>query len=811
MAKYGFFEDEHKEYVVTNPATPIKWCNYVGTLRFGGLVDTTGGSLICKGDPALNRITKYLSGLPASEFKGSTVYFRLKDAAGKYEVFSPFVTPTLQKMDKWECHVGLSYSRWQVEYRGLAISITIFVPLGSNTLLQDIQVTNLSSNSQTLDLIPVYEFSHFDALKQLTNADWVPQTMTLQAHREASGQVVLEQYAYMKRDLAVNYVTCDRPVKSFEGDRRVFLGNNELGSWAHPLSLEAETLSNSTCLRGDNLAALQIEAGTLAPGESFRTCTQLGQESSLKEARPAIEKYRDLRQVDTAFSELAQFWTQYLRTIQVKTPDAAFNSMVNIHNPRQCHTTKNWSRYLSLYQLGYGSDRGIGFRDSSQDLLGVMAHMPEEARELAENLLQVQKRDGSSLHQYFPSTMEANEGDAREKEDHPQYYGDDHLWIVLTVASYLRETGNLEFLQKEIPFYEKDKHSGKPLETGTVWEHLCRSLRFTQTHRGQHGLPLLGFADWNDTVNLPWGAESMFNANLFGVALKDALEVAEVCGKTAEASEFSRYYEEMKKTFNEVAWDGEWWRRWYDPEGKPLGSSQNTYGRIQTNGQSWPVLSGFAEGERAYKALDVVYTKMNTKNGIKLSWPGYTGFDPRLGGVSTYPPGAKENGGIFLHANPWVMIAETKLGRGDRAWQYYQQINPSAKNDKLDEFESEPYCYPQNMLGDEHPQFGLGRNAWLSGTSSWAYQAATQYLCGVRASFQGLIIDPCLPQDWEEWEIQRIWRGVTYQIHVVNPDHVHKGLKSITVDGKPMDSKAVAAKTIPLLSAGVHRIEVVMG
>ena len=478
---------------------------------------------------------------------------------------------------------------------------------------------------------------------------------------------------------------------------------------------------------------------------------------------------------------------------------------MNVHNPRQCHTTKNWSRFLSLYQLGFGSDRGIGFRDSSQDLLGVMSHMAEEARALAENLLSVQKRDGSAMHQYFPSTMEANEGDSRHMEDRPRYYGDDHLWIVLTVASYLKETGNLSFLDKIIPFYDKNK-AEEVIEKGTVWEHVCRSLRFTWRNRGQHGLPLLGFADWNDTVNLPTGAESLFNANLFGAAVREVLEIARVTGKKAEADEFGGYYVEMKRIVNEVAWDGKWWKRYFDDKGNALGSDANTYGKIFTNGQSWPVLSGFAEGDRAIQALDAVHTHMNTRNGIKLSWPGYRGWDPSLGGVSTYPPGAKENGGIFLHANPWVMIAEAMVGRGDLAYQYYKQINPAAKNDILDEFESEPYCYPQNILGDEHPQFGMGRNAWLSGTSSWTYQAATQYICGVRPSFDGLVVDPCIPKAWGSFEITRKWRGATYRISVKNPSGVHKGVKTMVVDGNEIEGNVA-----PIFTSGEHTVEVVLG
>ncbi|MDR0940976.1 MAG: hypothetical protein LBM68_01985 [Bacteroidales bacterium] len=803
--QFGYFDDAKKEYVITTPKTPIKWANYVGTLEFGGIVDNTGGSLICKGDPALNRITKYIAQMPQSDFKASTVYIRIKNADGTYNVFSPFFTPTLKKLDKFECHIGLSYSTWVVEAYGVKSEITIFIPAGAQTLLQDIKITNISGKNMEIDVIPVYEFTHFDALKQLTNADWVPQTMTLNGHWEKDGHVVLEQYAFMKKNYAVNLVTCDRPVSSFDGDRRVFLGDFEYGSFANPLALEKPELSNSECVRGDNIAALMIHFGNMANGETQRTCTQLTQKESLAAAQEEIAKYRNLANVDKAFADLAKFWEEYLTAMVIETPDASFNSMINVHNPRQCHTTKNWSRYLSMYQLGFGSSRGIGFRDSSQDLLGAMSHMPEEARVLAENLLSVQLANGSAMHQYFPSTMEANEGDSREEPELPDYYGDDHLWIVQTVAQYLKETGNLDFLKKEITFYDK-KLPLEKREKGTVWEHLKRSINFTWNDRGQHGLPHLGFADWNDTVNLAHGAESLFNANLFGKALIEMIAICDVIGEAEYKKTLEGYYAEMKKAVNEHAWDGKWWKRWFKPNGEALGSDENQYGKVFTNGQSWPVISGFAEGERMITALDTIYDKLNTSFGIKLSWPGYNGFDPELGGVSTYPPGAKENGGIFLHANPWMMIAETIAGRGDRAFQYYNQINPASKNDKLEVFESEPYCYPQNVLGDEHKQFGMGRNAWLSGTSSWTYVAGTQWIAGVRPALDGLIIDPCIPTSWDGLNITRKFRGATYKINVTNPNHVSKGVKKVVVNGKEIEGNKV-----PVFTSGEVVVDVTMG
>ncbi|MGL1958469.1 MAG: glycosyl transferase [Colwellia sp.] len=801
--EYGYFDDANKEYVLTTPKTPIKWANYVGTLDFGGLIDCTGGSLICKQDPALNRITKYIAQMPQSEFKGSTIYVRVKTTEG-YQIFSPFFAPTLTPLDKFECRVGLSYNRWTVEAHGVRIQITIFVPQGSHTLAQDIQVTNISDDVLEVDVIPVYEFTHFDALKQLVNADWVPQTMTVKAHQQDSGHLVLEQYAYMKRDIAINYVSCDRPVDSFDGDRRKFLGDNEFGSWAHPLSLDNEHLTNSECDRGDNIAALMIKLGQLSPKQTERTITQLGQADSITAAQSEIERYRDHTNIDAAFAELGGFWQDYLQTMVVDTPDAAMNSMLNVHNPRQCHTTKNWSRYLSLYQLGYGA-RGIGYRDSSQDLLGVMAHMPEEAREFVERLLSVQNPNGSAMHQYFPLTMEANEGDSRDEAHLPDYYGDDHLWSVLAVCQYLKETGDLAFLNKPIPFYSKTLALAER-EQGSVFEHMLRALDFTWNNIGQHELPLLGFADWNDTVNLPTGAESLFVANLFGKAIIELSEVCIAIDDQTNLDKIQGYHAQMKARVNQHAWDGEWWVRYFTEKGEPIGSAKNQHGSIYTNGQSWPVISGFAEGDRMKTGLQSVFDKLNTKYGIKLSGPGYNGFDPELGGVSTYPPGAKENGGIFLHSNPWVMIAETIAGNGDRAFEYYNQINPASHNDNLNIFESEPYCYPQNILGDEHKQFGMGRNAWLSGTSSWTYVAGTQHILGIQPRLEGLRIDPCIPKAWDGFKVSRVFRGAKYLIEVCNPQHVSKGVVRMELDGK-----LIEGNTLPLSTNGEHKIVVTLG
>lgn len=794
--QYGFFDDDKREYVITNPKTPVKWINYVGNLSFGGFIDHTGGSQLCCSDPALNRITKYIPQLPASDFKGETAYLRIRTPgtpASEATILSPYWVPCMEPFDRFECRIGLYYSRWTTEAAGLRCDILAFVPPGEKQLIREYRITNISGKPLEVDLVPVIEFSHFDALKQLTNADWVPQTMQSQAITIGNHTAGIAAYAFMKRDYAVNVFTADRNPDSWETDRKRFLGDNEYGTWRHPLSLEAEHLSCKNAVRGDIIAALHFNLGVLANGQEALTTTRIFQAPSLQSVPEFCKTRFSSSETKEAFNKLHAFWNSYLSVIRINTPDAAFNSMLNIHNPRQCYTTKTWSRYLSLYQLGYGSDRGIGFRDSSQDTMGVIAQIPDEARALMEKLLSVQSADGSAYHQFNPLTMTAGRGDSLEYDDRPHFYSDDHLWIVLAVTSYLKETGDYAFLDKAIPFYEKDSHE-QPLETGTVLEHLERAISFTQRTTGSHGLPLLGFADWNDTVNLPTGAESLFTANLFGWALIEMAELS-LFRNDGKEKEYREMHAAMKERVNNSAWDGDWYIRYFDDKGNPVGSVQNEFGKLWLNGQSWAVLSGFADGtDRGRRAMNAVKTHLATDKGIKLSWPGYNGFDPQKGGVTTYPPGAKENGGIFLHPNPWAIIAETILGDGNQAFSYYSRINPAAKNHSIDEYECEPYCYAQNILSNEHPNFGLGRNSWLSGTASWMYQSATKYILGIRPEHDGLRIDPCVPDSWKEFSVERLCRGTKYRITIRNPSGVCKGIASLTVDGMSVAGNLVSWK-----------------
>ena len=799
--KYGYFDNQNKEYVITNPKTPTKWINYIGTLDFGGFIDHTGGSLLCKGDPAINRITKYIPQLPSSNFKGTTLYLREKTDKG-YSIFSPFFAPCCVPYDLYECHVGLGYSTFINETNQIRSEITIFVPKGMNVEIRLIKITNLRDKSVNIDLIPVVEYTHFEALKQFNNADWVPQTMQSKVEKKDE-DLILTQYAFMRKETAINYFCANIPVDSFESDRQKFLGENGYGDWAKPLSLEEDSLSNYETLRGDNIGALLLKAGTLAPNDSFSCITFLGQTDQIENAWKVKHELSNFNKVEEILDQQKEYWEEYLGKFIISTPDENMNTMLNIHNPYQCFITKNWSRYLSLYQLGLGA-RGMGYRDTSQDLLSVFHADSESALSICRKLLQVQKQNGSAMHQFNPLNMVANIGEAGQDE-RPDFYSDDHLWVVQVVAEYLKETGDFEFLNEVIPYYEKDKNE-QPLKYASVYEHLKQAVFFTKHTIGKHNLPLLGWADWNDTINLPSGSESLLTACLYGIALKELIEIAKLLDETDDVINYSNDYEDIKKTFNEKGWDGEWYVSYFDEDGISLGSKENQYGKIYLYGQAFPIMAGFASDERGKSSMKAVKNILHTKHGIKVSSPGYNGYNPKYGGVTTYPPGAKENSGIFMHPNPWAMIAECILGNGDQAYQYYSETNPVNKNDIIDTYELEPYVYCQNVLSDEHPQFGLARNSWLSGTASWMYQAGTKWILGIRPTYEGLLIDPCIPKIWEGFSVKRTFRNAIYSIKVTNPTHVSKGIQSIFVDGEKINTRI-----LPIFTEGEHLVEVIMG
>ncbi len=765
--KYGYFDEGAREYVVTRPDTPTPWINYIGSGEYGGIVSNTGGGYSFHKDPQNRRITRYRYNSIPMDRPGRYVYIR--DAAtGEY--WNPGFQPSAKKLDSYSCRHGMGYTVLEGEYKGVAASVTYFVPDDKEFEIWLFKVHNTSSVPKKLQIFSYAEFCFWDAIMDQQNVDWVQQ---INQCRHDNG--IITWYPHYITNNASFFATGGE-VASYDTNMEKFIGKYR--SEANPIAVEQGACSNSISVRTNGVGAFcnEIELGG---GESKELVFILGYAENRSEIRKDIEAYLDPCEAGRALERLNKYWEGYTDRLRVDTPDRDMNLFVNIWNQYQCKTTFNWSRFVSLYQLGLG--RGMGIRDSAQDTLGVMHTIPEQAKELIVKLLKCQYTDGRAYHLFFPLTGEGGVGDAPVKKF--DWYSDDHLWLILAVNAYVKETGDFEFLDQQVLFNDKRT-------TATVWEHLIKALEFTDCWKGPHNIALAGRADWNDSLNLDTGkgiAESVFTSMLFCRATTEMTELARHIGRKDNEITVNGMLVQMKNAINETCWDGEWYKRAFDDESRPLGSKDNEFGKIFINSQSWAVLGGVSDKERTRMCLDSVNKYLNTRYGIVSMYPSYTQHDDTKGGITTYPPGAKENGGIFLHTNPWVMIAEIMSGNGERAFEYYKQILPARRNSDADLLEVEPYVYPQNILGKEHPQFGIGRNSWLSGTAAWNMVASSQYILGIRPGYDCLVVDPCIPSNWNGFRATRVFRGAEYNIEVKNPSHVCSGIKKITVNGVAVD------------------------
>ncbi len=750
--KYGYFNEENREYVVTNPYTPTPWINYLGGGGYGGIVSHTGGGYSFDGDPRHKRVLRYRYNSIPEDQPGRYLYIR-DNSDGQY--WSATWQPVQSDYDDYKCRHGLGYTTIEQEKNGVKSEITYFVPEGESMEIWLVKIKNTSNVKKDLSLFTYAEFSFFDAVKDQQNVDWAQQIQ--QGDFEDN---TIFWNAFMKTWEYI-YMTSNIPVDTFETSRDKFIGKYR--DLANPIAVEKGFCENYEANRGNGAGVLNHNV-TLEPGEETEIIYSLGTTPEKEDLKKTIKEYLTPEKVRIEFEKLNKHWADFLSNCQVETPDQDMNLMLNTWNPYQCRTTFNWSRFISLYQLGI--NRGMGFRDSAQDVLGVIHAIPEESKELIIKLLKCQHEEGNAYHLFYPLTAEGTVGEAGE-DGGVDWYSDDHLWIILSVAAYLKETGDFDFLDEVIPYSKRTK------KEGTVLEHLCKAVEFTENHKGEHGFPLAGFADWNDTVNLDRGkgtAESVWTGMLYSYALKEFLALLDYMGDEDNYTKYDKYYQEQVRAINEKGWDGAWYLRAFDDDGKPLGSKDCEEGQIFLNAQSWSIMAGIADPDNSQELLKNVNKYLNTEHGVVLLYPAYNGFDDTKGGITTYPPGAKENGGIFLHTNPWIMIAETMAGNGDQAYQYYRQVLPPTRNEVADKYEVEPYVYCQNILGKEHPEFGLGRNSWLTGTAAWMYRASLYYILGVRPDYDGIIIDPVVPSGWDNYKVQRKFRGKLLNIECIRSD-----------------------------------------
>lgn len=809
--KYGYFDDTQREYVITRPDTPLPWINYLGCEDFFGIISQTAGGYSFYKDARLRRLTRYRYNNVPVDYGGRYIYLRDNETG---EFWSPTWQPTRNYLDGFQCRHGLGYTIISSSYKKVEASVLYFVPLGATLEVWALTVTNQRGEPLHLSIFSAVEFCLWNAYDDMTNFQRNYSTGEVEVEEE----VIYHKTEYRERRNHFAFFACSETLAGFDTQRDAFLGPYR--GWDRPLVVERGESFNSIASGWAPMGSHHVRI-TLLPGESRRIIFLLGyhenppdqkfdppgsQRINKKTVKPVIEKYLDQTTVNRAFEELRTYWDRLLRALQVETPDVHTNRMVNIWNPYQCVVTFNLARSASMFESGIG--RGIGFRDSNQDLLGFMHMVPERARGRILDLAATQLENGGAYHQYQPLTKRGN-------EEIGSGFNDDPLWLVLSVAAYLKETGDWSILDEPVVF------ENKPGTEASLYEHLRRSIRYTLERLGPHGLPLIGRADWNDCLNLNTfseapevsfqtaplktdgkTAESVFIAGLFVLAATEMAEIARRRGLLEEAREYVEAAEKMKKTVLEHGWDGEWFLRAYDAFGRKVGSKECEEGKIFIEPQGMCIMASIGLGDgKARQALDSVRDWLATEHGIILQQPAYSRYYLHLGEISSYPPGYKENAGIFCHTNPWIMIAEAKMGNGDQAFDYYLRINPSAREAISEIHRCEPYVYAQMIAGRDAPNFGEAKNSWLTGTAAWNYVAITQWILGIRPSYEGLEIAPVIPSGWEGFRAKRVFRGVTYHITVKRTGRGNR--VSLKINGSPVEGTLV-----PLPPEGVSEVYV---
>lgn len=806
--KYGYFDDAKREYVITNPKTPLPWINYLGCEDFFSLVSNTCGGYSFYKDAKLLRLTRYRYNNVPYDTGGHYLY--LYDNG---TIWNPGWQPTKTPLDEYSCRHGMGYSVFMGKKGDIRAEVTAFVPIGDACEIQKVVLKNEGSETKEIKAFSFVEFCLWNAMDDMTNFQ---RNLSI-GEVEVEGSTIYHKTEYRERRNHYAIYHVNQPVDGFETDRDTFLG--AYNGFDTPDTVVNGKATNSVASGWSPIGCHQLNL-TLNPGEEKSFVLLLGYVENpvtekweaqgiinKKPAHAMIDRYDTVEKVDAAFEALKVHWDGLLGKFHVATGDEKFDRMINIWHQYQCMVTFNMSRSASYYESGIG--RGMGFRDSCQDLLGFVHLIPDRARERIIDIASTQFEDGSAYHQYQPLTKKGN-------ADIGSGFNDDPLWLIAGTAAYIRETGDFDILKETVPY------DGDWSKATDLMEHLRRSFRFTVNNLGPHKLPLIGRADWNDCLNLNCFseepgesfqttgpsegpvAESVFIAGMF---VKYGGEYADLCEKIGleeEAKEARDQVQLMYDRVLEAGWDGEWFLRAYDAAGNKVGSKECEDGQIYIEPQGFCVLAGIGVKEGlAQKALDSVKERLDTKYGIVLLQPAYKDYHLELGEVSSYPQGYKENAGIFCHNNPWVTVAETVVGNADRAFETYRKICPAYIEDISDVHRTEPYAYAQMVAGKDAVRHGEAKNSWLTGTAAWTFLSASQYILGIRPTLDGLMVDPCLPESFTDCKISRTFRGTTYEITVKRVTNSQKGIQRMLVDGKE-----IFGNIIPVSDA--EKVEVVV-
>ena len=811
--KFGHFDDSQKEYVITNPQTPWPWINYLGNEDFFSLISNTAGGYTFYKDAKFRRLTRYRYNNVPMDSGGR--YFYIKD---EDTVWSPGWKPCKTPLDKYECRHGMNYTTIESEKNGVTAKVLFFVPLKTWAEVQKLTITNNSPETKKLKLFSFTEWCLWNAAADMENF----QRNFSTGEVEIDGSVLYHKTEYKERRDHYAYYSVNTPVQGYDTDRESFFG---LYNGFDEPQVVADGKPGNTVAHGWSPIASHYIEIELKPGESKDFVFLLGYVENAEDekweskgvinktkAKETIARFDTAEKVDTAFADLKKYWENLLSIYTVKSGDKKLDRMVNIWNQYQCMITFCFSRSASYFESGIG--RGMGFRDSNQDLIGFVHQIPERARERIIDIASTQFQDGGCYHQYQPLTKKGN-------NDIGGGFNDDPMWLILGTISYIKESGDFGILNEMVPF-DNDISVAR-----TLFDHLTVSFDHVVNNLGPHGLPLIGRADWNDCLNLNCfsndpnesfqttenkaegsKAESLMIAGLFVIYGRDYVELCKKLGKSEEATRAQKDVDNMINAVKLHGWDGEWFIRAYDYYGNKIGSNENEEGKIFIESNGWCTMAGIGKEEGlCEKALDSVKERMDTEFGIVLNNPAFTKYYIEYGEISSYPAGYKENAGIFCHNNPWIMIGETVIGHGDQAWEYYKKICPSYLEDISELHKTEPYVYAQMVAGKDSFKPGEAKNSWLTGTASWNFYAISQFILGIQPDYDGLKVDPCIPAKWDGFEITRKFRGSTYLIKVENPNHVSKGVVKVKIDGNLYNSNV-----LPLFKDGTtHAVIVEMG
>ena len=761
------FHNEVREIILDRYDTPTPWMNYLSNGTFHTMISQAGGGVAFYKSPQIWRINHYrFFHLPTDR---SGFYTYIKDES---DIWCPTSEPCKNKPDRWQAAHGMGYTRFEAQKKGVSVTATYFVGKLENALIWNLKIK--SEENKKITIFPYVELGMMEFMRELQWQCYNKHQLACYQMGAESGdnKEVILAYRYgvenqpKPEETPLVYFAAGMPVTSYDCDRDEFVGSYR--SEENPRRVEAGACSGSNLYGGDPCFALQLDM-ELKAGEEKEVNIFLGTAMTEEEIRDCVAHCREKDFVQKSYEGVKEEWDTFLSKFQCELPDKDAEAMINIWNPYQAEKNFKFSRNISYYATG--TFRGVGVRDTAQDILSMVPFDTDRARDKLNLLFTQQYRDGHCNHYCFPT-----EG----WEPVTRIHSDNHLWLVMTCYHIIMEEGKTDYLNTVVDFYDGDQ--------ATVWEHIKKSINFCMANLGEHGFPLMLSSDWNDMlykVCREGKGESIWTAMQLGTVLPMIAELAELMGE--DGQKYLDIYESQKKLVNQVAWDGEWFRRCITDEGRFIGSKNEPQAKIWLNTQSWAVISGMGDADKQLQAMDSVKRYLDTELGIKKIHPAMQDYPSKEDPLTYYNKGCGENGSVFCHANTWAIIAECMLRRPENAYKYYHQLLPMVAQKMAGEwrYKAEPYVYASNIFGPESDKFGLANVSWLTGTAAWMYVAVTQYMLGIRARFDGLEIDPCLAEEMLPAKVTRVFRGCRYHITITANRRVFveyvKGQKEVKI------------------------------